>query len=75
MVKTDLGGYGDFLQTHLICEPCMEQYRLHEGDIVKWLTEEDAKRFPWTCPVCGVCLREYEDSRKSAADEGATAKS
>ena len=65
-VKFDVSGDGKEILQHLICEDCIEKYSLNGNGYVEEKVWESEQLFPWVCPVCNECLKEYEEKHNKS---------
>jgi hypothetical protein len=62
--QVDLIGDGSMPLEHLLCVDCARAFGLSDSDVISAEVWEDASRFPYVCPVCTTCIREWSDARR-----------
>jgi DNA-directed RNA polymerase subunit RPC12/RpoP len=56
----DLLGDGVELLVHYICTACAERFHLVSSSLTDGAIWEDEGKFPYVCPTCVQCLREWQ---------------
>ena len=56
--------HGHVIQ-HLICIDCLKTYNLEKNMFITEDVWESEDRFPYVCPTCIECVKEYEKSSKT----------
>jgi hypothetical protein len=57
--RADILGDGTLIARHMLCSECASKYGLSVDVVVTEEVWDNDERFPYVCPVCAPCFKEW----------------